>query len=188
MTENLNSMDFTLDADDMAAIQAIDTEKSMFFSHQDPAMVAQFHRWTEERGSSDIVRIGTSPLTPIDYLTNLVSELQKNNIQLKMVPFENNPENARQILDNLGKDIDVVMGIYDKLTDQYYQKTQRFTVETLPFMIMKPMCWDYAIDYGIVYGQEPSDAVMRFIEIVKEHLGMASTPSEVDELKSLIQK
>lgn len=33
MTENLNSMDFTLDADDMAAIQAIDTEKSMFFSH-----------------------------------------------------------------------------------------------------------------------------------------------------------
>lgn len=43
MTENLNSMDFTLDADDMAAIQAIDTETSMFFSHQDPAMVAQFH-------------------------------------------------------------------------------------------------------------------------------------------------
>ena len=37
-------------------------------------------------------------------------------------------------------------------------------------MIMKPMCWDYAIDYGIVYGQELSDAVMRFIEIVKEHL------------------
>ena len=53
-----------------------------------------------------------------------------------MVPFENNPENARQILDNLGKDIDVVMGVYDKLTDQYYQKTQRLTVETLPFMIM----------------------------------------------------
>lgn len=50
MTENLNSMDFTLDADDMAAIQAIDTGSSMFFSHQDPAMVAQFHRWIAERG------------------------------------------------------------------------------------------------------------------------------------------
>lgn len=50
MTENLNSMDFTLDADDMAAIQAIDTGSSMFFSHQDPAMVAQFYRWIAERG------------------------------------------------------------------------------------------------------------------------------------------
>jgi len=50
MTENLNSMDFALDADDMAAIQAIDTGSSMFFSHQDPAMVAQFHRWIAERG------------------------------------------------------------------------------------------------------------------------------------------
>lgn len=50
MIENLNSLDFTLDAEDMAVIKALDTNSSMFFSHQDPAMVAQFHRWIKERG------------------------------------------------------------------------------------------------------------------------------------------
>lgn len=209
-----------------------------------------------ERGSSEVVRIGTSPLTPIDYLSALVPQLQAEDVQFQLVPFENNPENARQILDNLGKDIDLVMGIYDERTDAYYQKVQRLTVESLPFQIMmasthplakkerltwddldghrlyvldakwsqtfhqlrqeiieehpgievvefpfletsvfnqfiqnndlfvgvktwqkvhpfiatRPMEWDYAIDYGIVYGQDPSDAVHRLIAIVKEHL------------------
>lgn len=49
MAENLNSLDFTLDKEDMAAIKTIDMNTSMFFSHQDPAMVAQFYRWIEER-------------------------------------------------------------------------------------------------------------------------------------------
>lgn len=49
MVENLNSFDFTLNQEDMAAIKAIDLNTSMFFSHQDPSMVAQFYRWIEER-------------------------------------------------------------------------------------------------------------------------------------------
>lgn len=31
-----------------------------------------------------------------------------------MVPFENTPENAREILGNLGQNIDVVAGIFDE--------------------------------------------------------------------------
>lgn len=42
MEENLNSFDFNLDADDMAAIKGIDTNTSMFFDHRDPAMVRRF--------------------------------------------------------------------------------------------------------------------------------------------------
>lgn len=34
-------------------------------------------------------------------------------IKFQIVPFENTPENAREILANLGKNIDVVGGIFD---------------------------------------------------------------------------
>lgn len=50
MEENLNSFDFNLDADDMAAIKSIDTNTSMFFDHRDSAMVRRFHDWIAERG------------------------------------------------------------------------------------------------------------------------------------------
>ena len=50
MEENLNSFDFNLDADDMAAIKVIDTNTSMFFDHRDPAMVRRFYDWIAERG------------------------------------------------------------------------------------------------------------------------------------------
>jgi len=38
MAENLNVFDFTLTAEEMAKITALDTATSSFFSHQDPAM------------------------------------------------------------------------------------------------------------------------------------------------------
>ncbi len=35
-------------------------------------------------------------------------------IKFQIVPFENTPENAREILANLGKNIDIVGGIFDE--------------------------------------------------------------------------
>ncbi len=87
-----------------------------------------------EQNISDIVRIGTSPITPVDYLTSFTSKFQAKNIQLQIIPFENNPENARHILSNLGRDIDVVMGIYDENTDQVYEKINTLTMQTLPLI------------------------------------------------------
>ena len=49
MAENFNIFDFTLSAEDMAAIAAMDTAKSAFFSHQDPAMVEWFVKMVNER-------------------------------------------------------------------------------------------------------------------------------------------
>lgn len=40
MIENLNIFDFTLDAEDMVQITAIDSATSAFFSHRDPAIVS----------------------------------------------------------------------------------------------------------------------------------------------------
>ena len=39
MIENFNVFDFSLTPDDMAAIAALDTAKTLFFSHYDPEMV-----------------------------------------------------------------------------------------------------------------------------------------------------
>ncbi len=43
MRENLASLDFVLDDADLAAIAALDTGKSQFFSHQDPEIIRWFH-------------------------------------------------------------------------------------------------------------------------------------------------
>ena len=47
MAENFRVFDFELDTADLAAIAALDTGKSLFFDHRDPAMVkllAEYHR------------------------------------------------------------------------------------------------------------------------------------------------
>ena len=66
--------------------------------------------------SDDIIRIGTSPMTPAQVLVDLWPKLQEYcpGIKFQLVPFDNTPENAREILGNLGQNIDVVAGIFDE--------------------------------------------------------------------------
>lgn len=66
--------------------------------------------------SDSLIRIGTSPMTPAQVLVDLWPELQADcpGIKFQLVPFDNTPENAREILGNLGQNIDVVAGIFDK--------------------------------------------------------------------------
>ena len=66
--------------------------------------------------SESVIRIGTSPMTPAQVLVELWPALQADcpNIKFQLVPFENTPENAREILSNLGQTIDVVAGIFDE--------------------------------------------------------------------------
>lgn len=66
------------------------------------------------------IRVGTSIMTP----SHLLMEIWPNihnlypKLKFKLVSFENTPENAREILSNLGQNIDIVAGIFDdKLLD-----------------------------------------------------------------------
>ena len=65
--------------------------------------------------TDNIIRIGTSPMTPGQFLVELWPNIHKYcpDIKFQLIPFENTPENAREILMNLGKNIDIVAGIYD---------------------------------------------------------------------------
>lgn len=68
------------------------------------------------QGDTDIIRIGTSPMTPAQTLMELWPAIHQRcpEIKFKIVPFDNTVENARYILANLGQDIDVVAGIFDE--------------------------------------------------------------------------
>ena len=66
--------------------------------------------------SENVIRIGTSPMTPAQVLVDLWPKLQEYcpDTKFRLVPFDNTPENAREILANLGQNIDVVAGIFDE--------------------------------------------------------------------------
>lgn len=90
--------------------------------YQDAKYVIQYCKDSVTRAKnamqedSNIIRIGSSAMTPAQLLMELWSKIQKQHpdIKFQIVPFENTPENAREILANLGKNIDVVGGIFDE--------------------------------------------------------------------------
>lgn len=89
--------------------------------YKDAKYVIQYCKESVERAKcameekDSVIRIGTSPMTPVAPLLREWSKVQKEypDIKLQMVPFMNTLENAREILKNLGTNIDVVAGIFD---------------------------------------------------------------------------
>ena len=63
----------------------------------------------------EVIRVGISPLTPPQVFVELWPRIQQKFKEMKfqLSTFENTPENAREILANLGQNIDVVAGVFD---------------------------------------------------------------------------
>lgn len=66
---------------------------------------------------NQIIRIGTSPIMPAQLLMDLWPRIHElcTEINFKLITFENTSDNAREILKNLGQNIDVVTGFVDEL-------------------------------------------------------------------------
>lgn len=66
--------------------------------------------------NENIIRIGTSLMTPSQFLIEIWPKIHEccPNVKFQIVSFENTPKNAREILMNLGENIDLVAGIFDK--------------------------------------------------------------------------
>lgn len=62
--------------------------------------------------NDQIIRIGTSLMTPAKFMTDLWPKIHQEcpNLKFQIVSFENTPENAREILKNLGQSIDIEIG------------------------------------------------------------------------------
>ena len=95
-----------------------ETGKSLY---QDAKYLIQYSKESLNRAQTamnddeEVIRVGASPITPAQVFMELWPKIQKYcpELKLKLVPFENTPENAREILGNLGQNIDVVAGIFD---------------------------------------------------------------------------
>lgn len=100
-------------------LQLTEAGKSLY---QDARYIIQYCKDSVTRAknamqqSGNVIRIGTSPMTPAQVLVDLWPKLQEDcpDTKFQLVPFDNTPENAREILANLGQNIDVVAGIFDE--------------------------------------------------------------------------
>ncbi len=68
------------------------------------------------QGEEKVIKIGSSLMTPSQFILELWPKVKEQcpNIKFQIVPFENTPENAREILANLGTNIDIVAGWFDE--------------------------------------------------------------------------
>lgn len=98
-------------------LELTDGGKSLY---QDAKYIVQYCRDSVARARNammegNVIRIGTSPMTPVQTLINEWHSIQElcPDMKFQLVPFVNTPENAREILKNLGRNIDVIAGIFD---------------------------------------------------------------------------
>lgn len=90
--------------------------------YQDAKYMIQYAKDAQTRArnamqnNNSVIRIGTSLMTPSQFLMELWPRVHALHPELKfqMVNFDNTPENAREILGNLGQNIDLVAGIFDE--------------------------------------------------------------------------
>ena len=90
--------------------------------YQDAKYMIQYAKDAQTRAQNamqnndSVIRIGTSLMTPSQFLMELWPRVHALRPELKfqMVNFDNTPENAREILGNLGRNIDLVAGIFDE--------------------------------------------------------------------------
>lgn len=90
--------------------------------YQDTKYIIQYCRDSVTRAKNaiqedaNVIRIGTSPMTPAQLLMRLWPRIQEHcpDMKFQIIPYENTPENARELLANLGKNIDVIGGIFDE--------------------------------------------------------------------------
>ena len=81
-----------------------------------------------------VIRIGTSPMTPVQLMTDLWPKVhaQCADINFQLVPFENSQENAREILRNLGQNLMMIhygwSHYVDKVRDELMQYHQQVNI------------------------------------------------------------
>lgn len=89
--------------------------------YRDSRYIIQYCKDSVERAKKvmqekdQVIRIGTSPITPAQPLVAAWNQAQERipGLKLQLIPFMNSQESAREILKNLGANIDVVAGIFD---------------------------------------------------------------------------
>ena len=111
------------------------------------------------QNNDNMIRIGTSLMTPHQFLMDLWPQIHALRPELKfqIVNFENTPENAREILGHLGQNIDIVAGIFDE-TMLNLRGCTAFELNRQPLCcavsIYNPLAQKDALTIEDLYGQK----------------------------------
>ena len=95
--------------------------KTGAFLYNDAKYLIQFCRNSIKQAknaaghSDNVIRVGVSPMTPGDFLLSLCSKIHMlcPDIKFQLIPFDNTVNNAKEILGNFGRDIDVIASWFD---------------------------------------------------------------------------
>lgn len=109
--------------------------------YKDATYLLQYFKGSVERAKTaaekndHILKIGTSPMTPGQFLIDLWPQIHPYlpDMKFQLVPFENTPENAKEIQRAFGRIIDLVVGVLD---DDYLE--ERGCAAT--FLSDEPLC------------------------------------------------
>lgn len=88
-----------------------------------------------------VIRIGTSPMTPGQFLIDLYPKLNElcPEIKFTLVPFENTQENAKEILRNLGQNIDIIPGYFDYDGYLEWRECSAIELANIPLRVAVPI-------------------------------------------------
>lgn len=122
-----------------------------------------------------IIRIGTSLMTPPQFLVEIWPQIHEYcpEIKFQFVPFDNTPENVREILKNLGKNFDVVAGIFDSVMLE-----QRECDGTV--LSMEPLCCAVSVSHPLASKDRLSVEDLYGEKLLLMHRGWSS---HVDSLR-----
>lgn len=89
--------------------------------YKDAKFIIKYSKQTIEKAKKaeekieNTVRVGTSLMTAEKKLMDIWLKINNRypDIKLEIIPFENKPERAKEILENIGKEIDVIVAIHD---------------------------------------------------------------------------
>lgn len=117
--------------------------------------------------SEDVIRVGVSPLTPPQIFVELWPKIQKlyPDMKFKLITFENTIENAREILANLGQNIDVFNRCEN---NQELLLAFKGWESVHPLIRIKSVEWDYTMPYGLLYSKEPSAKVKKLVKAIEK--------------------
>lgn len=133
--------------------------------YQDAKYMIQYAKDAQTRAKNamqsndNIIRIGSSIMTPHQLLVDLWPQIHqlKPELKFQIVSFENTLENARAILGHLGQRIDVVAGIFDETMLQLWGCTG-FEFNRQPLCcavsIYHPLAQKDRLAIEDLYGQE----------------------------------
>lgn len=139
------------------------------------AKEAQVRAKNAMQSNANMIRLGSSLMTPCQFLMELWPRIhaQCPDLKFEIINFENTPENAREILKNLGQNIDVVAGIFDDtmlaLRGCDAQELSRVPICCAvsiyhPLLKIIPVEWSHEIPFGLLYSHDPTPTVQSFVQ------------------------